>query len=119
MEIRQNNPPWICTEITEILNDRDNAFTDAYNSKLPDDLVKAKDLRTKAKKAVRNARAAYIQDNLERNGNDTRKFWLELNKLIKGNKPSSGIELIDENKEVISRENTADHINQFFSTIGS
>lgn len=65
IRIRTDVVPWITREITELLADRDNLFLDAYVNKEPDLLLRARELRTTAKKAVRNARADFIKPSFE------------------------------------------------------
>lgn len=118
MHIPQNKNPWISKEIIEKLNERDSAFLKAYNSKLPADLKHAKELRTEAKRAVRNARADFIKSNLEEHSNNPRKYWEEINKLIKHKSSEKKIELKDLDNSIIPDETAATYINNYFSSIG-
>lgn len=61
LRVQQTRTPWITKEIIEKLNERDTAFVKAYNSGLPSDITHAKNLRTEAKRAVRNACADFIK----------------------------------------------------------
>lgn len=118
MEVRQNKPPWITNELIEILHERDQAFEEAYSSNNQNSWVTAKNLRASAKKAVRNACTSFIQDTLDKNSDNPRKFWLNLNKLIKGNSSTAKINLLDNNNVPLTDETTPNYINQFFATIG-
>lgn len=69
-----HQPKWFTKELNELLYDRDQAFLEAYN--YPDNptlLEKAKKLRTKAKKSIRNARADHINEQLSNHSDDPQK----------------------------------------------
>lgn len=76
--VRSDRPPWITDEILESIQNRDEAFEEAYILKDPNLLIEAKRLRTISKKAVRNARSSYIQFQLHENSGNPRKLWLEI-----------------------------------------
>lgn len=60
IKVRKSKPtrlPWLTPEVTEIIHDRDDLFLEAYANSDPSLLKEAKSLKTKAKKAVRNAQA--------------------------------------------------------------
>lgn len=61
---RVNRPKWLTNEIIELLEDRDDAFNDAYETKKSRN-IEARKLRTEAKRALRNARAEYIKNQQE------------------------------------------------------
>lgn len=70
------------------------------------------------KQALRNARADYIKAKLEEHGNNSKKVWLKLNKTIKPQTNLKPINLKDSNGDLVSQTETANFINDFFSTIG-
>lgn len=80
MTVRRDNPVWITSEIIELINDRDSLFDEGYSQNRPDYIDSAKVLRTEVKRVLRNARADFIKNELEKHGNNTKKFWTELNK---------------------------------------
>lgn len=113
-----NQPKWITNDIVKLLNDRDKAFLKAILTKSPSDLKEAKILRHQAKQAVRTARAAHIRETLAQTSDDPRKFWRELNTLIKQKASNSLIRLKDESNVPIDHADTPNYINNYFSTIG-
>lgn len=117
--VRQDPSPWITKELIEQLSDRDKAFELAYQTKNPRDLKIAKGLRTEVKRQVRNAKAEFIQTNLRNNSEDPKKFWEELNKLIKNTSTPKQIQLTDVKGQPITPNETPDYINSFFAQIGS
>lgn len=54
-----------------------------------------------------NAKADFIQNNLRQNSEDPKKFWEELNKLIKN--------LKDDNNQPIQPTDAPNYINNFFA----
>lgn len=75
MLVRQESPPWITREIVEAIHERDAAFETAFSTGDPQDMSRAKELRTSTKRDIRNARADYIRENLDNNSDNPRKFW--------------------------------------------
>lgn len=116
--VRQNSPPWITKELYESLHERDVAFETAYTTNNPNDLIIAKNLRTSTKRDLRNARADFIQNNLKNKADNPRKFWEEINTLIKNTRKANKIELIDNDGNRVDKDKTPDFINNFFSSIG-
>lgn len=117
--VNANKPTWFTVELLEMIKEKDVAFFEAHKSDNPNDLQHAKKLRTDVKRAIRNARAEFIKNKLTDVADNPRKFWLEINKLIKHKTESNKIELADDNGTAIPEIETADHINRFFSSIGS
>lgn len=105
-----NQPKWFTNELLELIEERDQAFTKAYDTKLPKDLISAK--------AIRNARSDFIKDKLSQTSDNPRKFWRELNSLIKQKASSSSIQLVNEAGTQIAPHEVPEHINTYFSTIG-
>lgn len=115
--VEVHKPDWITSEIIEMIQDRDTAFIKAHESGIPNDLNHAKKLRTDTKRSIRNARKEFINKNLDNTAQNPRKFWTEINKLIKHSTPQAKIELKD-NDTPITEADTTDYINDFFSSIG-
>lgn len=118
MTIKQNQPKWFTTEMVELIHNRDQAFLEASQSADPQLLIKAKDLRTKAKQAVRNARRDYIKSRLHQNINNPQKFWRELNLLLKRKASTPSIELKNDAGTAIQPSDIPNYINSYFATIG-
>lgn len=115
---RAEKAPWMSSELLHSINDRDKAFLEAYESSDPNKIIEAKKKRTATKKAVRNARAAFIQEQIAQNQGNPRKMWQDINKLIKSPESDNNIELVDENKCPIPESLVSGHINSYFATIG-
>lgn len=83
MRLWDNKPCWITTEIIELINEHEQSFLDAYEDYLPASLVKARSLKTDCHKAIRIARADFVKRALTKNQSNVRKFWGDINSLIK------------------------------------
>lgn len=118
IKVRENKPVWVDHELIELLNDRDDAFLEAYTTGNPDLLKIARELKTKAKRAIRIAKSNYIKTYLENNRDDPRKFWQGINSLIKKKPVYSNMVLLDDEKKPVPENATADYINDYFSNIG-
>lgn len=62
--VKLNTPQWINSYILELIADRDRKFLEAYAKKSPDILAEARTLRTDARRAIRTARAEFINSQL-------------------------------------------------------
>lgn len=71
------------------------AFERAFVSKNLNDLIAAKKLRT-VKRQLRNAKADFILSNLNNNADNPRKFWENINKLIKNKNVNKSLNLNDD-----------------------
>lgn len=117
IQIRSDDVPWVTKE-KELLADRDNMFLEAYANTRPDLLQRARELRTSAKKAVRNARASYVNDVLGRCAWDPKRFWQNINLLINRKSMCPQIELKRDSGIQVQPNELPDYINEFFTTIG-
>lgn len=113
-----HQPPWITKDIIELVNDKDSAFSEALANKDVTTLNEAKKLRTGVKRAIRNARAAYINKTLDEQRDNPRKFWVEINSLIKRTATKSSINLCNEEGHPLEDSKIPDYINNYFATIG-
>lgn len=111
-------PEWITTYIIEIISDRDSKFNEAYETASPSVLAEARVLRTQVRWAIRNARAEFIKNQLHDAGNNPRKFWEEINKLLHRKTSGSKIILHDEDDKLVNQKDAPSYINSFFSNIG-
>ena len=69
---------------------------------------------------VRKAKSDFIQNELNENMNDSKKFWRNLKKVIPGKKLSDNkISLIDSDTNIeIEEPNVTDYINDFLQILG-
>ena len=107
-------------EHTLLIKDKDFKLAKAKKSKLPVDLTEARKIRNFCTKRLRKAKAEFIRDKMEATGGDQKKFWKTIQDIIPNTKKSQNlISLINENTgEVVSENETANFINDFFLNIG-
>ena len=120
IKTQTNDNPWISNEIRELINDRDQWFIEWSNSGNLDTLKEAKRLRTEVKKQIRNAKSEHIKQELETTNGDPKKFWRTINKILKTTGKTSNInELSYNNKHISNKDDMANIINDYFSSVGS
>ena len=66
-KIKQEKEPWISNQLIEIIKDKDSALKRAKKSKYPVLWMEAKRLRNNCTKRLRDARADFIKENLNKN----------------------------------------------------
>ena len=81
------------------------------------DLKAAKHLRTKITSTVQKAWGAFVTSRLDRHKKDPKRFWREMNKLIKPSRSKVKIKLKDEKSFKIV-EDTSNYINNYYGKIG-
>ena len=71
---RNTCEPWLSSEIIEFLHDKDRAWKKASKFHSEVDMLKAKQLQNQTKTTVRQAKANYIQEEIDRNKDDPKKL---------------------------------------------
>lgn len=110
--VPNNRPAWVTEEILKAIQNRDEAFEEAYTHGDLDLLVEAKRQCTATKEAVRNARSSYIQTQLQNNSGNPRKLWVEINYLIKTPVKSTTYDLLNDDRSNIPSHEIPTHINE-------
>ena len=91
----------------------------AKRSNSTEDLAKAKHKRNEVLKLIRHAKSAFIQECSNQTQNDCKMFWGKVNVLLPSGPNTSTIHLEDKVDNVhVPYLDTANFINDFFSTIG-
>ena len=119
-KVKVTNKPWITHELIEQIKDKDRALRKAKKSKSQDDWVRARRMRNSCHKAVRNAKANFIKNEINNHTGDPKKFWDNISSILPSNSNSSTyIKLKDQiSNEIISEQKTSEYINDFFSDVG-
>ena len=118
MVLKDYGDPWITREIVEILKDKKRLFMKAKKSRLPDDLLAAREARNLANKMVKQAKEDFIKDNFENDSNDPKNIWQHINSLLPKKVNNNTINLVDDSDDPIHQEDVANYINDFFINIG-
>ena len=117
--VAQAKEPWVTNEILEMIKDKDRLLRRAKNRNTVLDWILAKQARNNTN--LQRAKATFVQENLEQNQNNSKKFWQNINEILPNtkNKHSSKISLKDHNKKYISDDKEmANTMNNYFTTIG-
>ena len=114
----KSRPPWITQELMELANDRDYCMALAKKKPLDTIILRAKSLRNEAKAAFKRVKEDYIKSRLEEFKDNPKKFWQEMANVIPSSHQVSNIILYEEDGTVLSKDNTPNFVNDYFSTIG-
>ena len=112
---------WFNYEILDLIYQRRGAVNSFKGSGDVEDLNQAKTLRDRINNIMSNSvKARTVLDRLEEHRHNPNKFWKCINDLLKVKNSVHNFKLINEETEDVVTENeTADYINDFFSGIGN
>ena len=113
-------PEWLTEEIVTCINDR-NKYVGLYKrTGCLDFLVLSKYMRTKIKKLIFKEKRFLIITELNNNKKNPKKFWREINGLIKTNNSHDiTYRLLDvDTGELVICGNESDYINKFYVNVG-
>ena len=111
--------PWITQKLLELANDRDCQMALAKKKRLVEVVLRAKSLRNEAKAAFKRAKEDYIKSRLEEHKDNPKKFWQEMANVIPSAQGvSNNIILYNTDGSVLSKDNTPNYVNDYFSSIG-
>ena len=120
IRVRTDSPPWINQDVIELINDRNISYRKARTSGCLDDLRNARLLRNRTNVFIRNSKASYIKETLNRHKNDPKKFWRTLNEtLLKGKSDCSHITFDRGDGQYTGISEASEYINNHFANIGS
>ena len=120
IKIRTFRRYWLNNEILELMRDRDEFAKAATKTGNIDYLNIARHLRNRVNLMAKKAKSEYIQNKLEENIQNSRKFWRVINNLLlRKNKENAHITQTnhDDHSE-IPVEDTAKYINEYFVQVG-
>ena len=115
---KENTPPWVTHDILILSKDRDRAWAQAKLSDSDEDWATARQFRNWANNAIKQAKSNYLQNELEANKKDPKKFWRNIRDILP--EQSSGIINIKNhlNNETLPKDQQAQVVNNFFVNIG-
>ena len=111
--------PWVTSELLEKISDKAKLRRLYIVSGLEEDRVSSVRARRAVKRAVRFARRDFIVSNDQKFGKNPKRFWENVHCVVPSKMKCNQISLKDVDGSVISPDEVATHINNFFSTIGS
>ena len=116
-----NKPKRLTNDIILLMRERDRCLRKFTKSRLEQDEISMRKARNLSNLAVKNAKSEYIKEQLETYKNDPKKFWKHIASIIPNKKSivSQNFNNIhDDNNDIITQENLAEHVNYYFSDIG-
>ena len=119
--VRSQKSPWINNEIIRNINERTKFIKLFRKTGSPHFFELSKFLRNKVTTLICKAKATYIQDNLQRNRENPKKFWRLLRTVFNGAK-SQTLDMEFTNPEThmkVERENVPNFLNNYFVKVGS
>ena len=120
-KVAQAKEPWVTNEILELIKDKDKLLRRAKNRNNENDWHLAREARNNANLQIRHAKANFIQENLNINQNNSKKFWQNIHDILPNSKKknSGKISLKDSNFNFILDDKLmANTLNNYFTTIG-
>ena len=117
--IKVRTQPWISNEILESMKLRDKCLKKYNHNKSESNLAEFRKLRNKTQQLVRDAKADYISNEIEKNKNDSKKLWKSLKCLGYENKPKTREHIILKINDEVNHDpvTIANHINDFFINV--
>ena len=85
-KVRQKGELWLTNEILELIYDKDMAWKQAKKSKDPDDLIIAKALRNQTLSVIRQAKANFVQQEINDEFGSVKTFWEKNNYILPNGK---------------------------------
>ena len=119
--VREVREPWVTDEILEEINDKDAYLRLAKETGKDDDWEMARRERNRVGKLVRNAKSEFVKEQQRVHRQDPKKFWRVISSVVPNKKQvTDQISLVGKNScTEVKDDEVADHINNFFSSIGS
>ena len=118
--VRAHKPEWLDNNLIEQIKDRDYFYKKAKRTQEEDDWNVAKHLRNTVNYNIRQAKAVFIQNELNTCKNDPKKFGRIIKRVFPGKCKSKTNRLFlnDNLNNPINSQDVPDYINQFFVNIG-
>ena len=118
--LREPKTPWVNPDVVKAINERKKYMRMYRRTKNQYIWEICKYLRNRCNSQIRNAKAAYIKNNLRRNVNDPKKFWKTINTLLKGPKKEIVAHEFISNitGEIIQQSDICNFLNNFYANVG-
>ena len=120
-KIKNLKDPWISNEILENIHDKDTLLRQAKRTQKENDWKLARQARNRLNMDIKNVKADFIQENLERHLGDSKKFWKDVQIILPKKGKSNSRNFIiknDQNEPIYDPKNAANHINNYFVNVG-
>ena len=119
LQVVDKKPEWLTNDLLIQMRQRDKAFRKARRTGSQMDWDYPRRLRNRLGMDIKSARANTIRAKLERHGDNPKRFWQEINKLLPHQQDSGIRSLHVENTNTMVEDmKLNDHINEYFAGIG-
>ena len=120
LTVPEHKPKWLKNEIILLMRKRDKIYKQARANKDPTTWRKAQFLRNRVEMLIKNYKRNKINDELNRNRTNPKKFWENIQEIW----PKAGSVVVhslnDENSdEMVQGTDLANYINSYFANIGT
>jgi len=122
MRLKQRTVPWMCSEILDLIRNRDRFLSKFRKSKLQVDYDKYLSYRNQIKFKKCKAKSDYYVNLVNDNKNQPKKLWQALKSLGTSSNcktKSNSIGLKIDGNLCFDKSTVAEHFNHFFTTIAS
>ena len=121
-KIPDNSPIWFTREIVDEILYKDFLYSEAKRLGTDDSWNDFRLKKKEVKKLIQNAKEVYVQEQLDSQHSNPRKFWRNINSLSglgKSSKKSGLTKIFDkENNIVLENQDAADYMNNYYVNAG-
>ena len=119
MKFAKKKEDWLNNEILELIYERREVMKEFEKKKNHMLLEQGKSLRNRIQARIKSAKADYIKGQLEHCKNDPKKFWREINALLKPGNSHLIPGFVDQTSGLnVPTDECAHYVNSFFASIG-
>ena len=120
-KIKKLKEPWITNEILENIHDKDILLRNAKRTNSQNVWILASNARNSLNVEIRNIKADFIQENLEENQGDSKKFWKDIQIILPKKGSSDPRKYIIKNnlgEPIYDANKAANFMNDYFVNVG-
>ena len=121
VRIKAKSEPWMCSDITDLIRQRDKWLYKFKKHKLEDYHKNYCELRNKVHREISKAKRDYMLNKIQENRNNPKKLWSYLKTLgyAQNTKDGNNIVLNFDGEIQFDKVKVADYVNDFFTDIAS
>lgn len=117
-KIRKDHPPWFKSELIELSANRDHLYSVGRRTRNNVLIKEANSLKNLIKHSLVNAKKSFYLAELNRNKNDSKKFWINMHNLLSEGSKANIDKIYDpESDRLVDGIDAADLLNEYYVTI--
>ena len=117
-KFKKDRPIWFTDELMELIKDKDTLMNRALKTNDPVDKAIARNARNRSNILIRDAKSAYIREQLENQKHSPKKFWHNVKEVLPDSSTSGAINILDEQGKAVMEDKVSTYINHYFVNIG-